>query len=638
MLRRRLLNSRRQQRSKQRTDQERKNANNDKREQNNNSKKTKTENVKSKSKNKETLPPFSPSKTSNVNSPDNNPNEYYSGNNRERFGNDETITPVSRISNIDSRKVMPPLPVPKSNNRNYDNFINSGSNSESYKSQDNKRRKESRTSKHREHQNTRRNRDHRRSRRNKEISNRRSRRARTPSPVPLSVYSNSPSLNSEIYSDSEVKSASSFNSKSNPYQNPADLDDSESVSEFEDNEFKQINETNEETNEGLVEEDSDDNDVNTDMRASSPFTPNLTSNTLINKNNIRATSPTLGFIPELTLDNKPVNISLSQDAINKYGTPSVPSLSGKKSNKPKVKRELQVPKLPNNLVGNNNTNLADNRTSLNTEKTVESKLRMLQMNPLTRIVVKSRKKNSNGSKNTVKAYYMKASTRRGYTFYIQLDTDDNVMSKTKNIDTVKSKRSRLISPSLRSGTYDIVKLIGACGVAFENDSEICTMTRSDDDYKPKELVLSTNIKNENENFITYPVVRLSQLLTTPIETEKVIEETVRELKNIEYGNCQETITNVVETTNELNLEIEELNNTMTNFFSNLGQHISEAEGHVSTNHVNEKSSVRLRNLYDIMTQALSLCKINDSIVENLKKAVTKSKDLTKALSDFNNDL
>lgn len=140
--------------------------------------------------------------------------------------------------------------------------------------------------------------------------------------------------------------------------------------------------------------------------------------------------------------------------------------------------------------------------------------------------------------------YIKAINNQGHIVYIDIDSDyqDNAENPPDNL-YVESKLPSPIPYSIKMGSYECTNG-DTCGVIFECDGGLCSLTRDPDSLQPVEHTLipmnlsqSEDIMDKIINPVPYPVIRLSELKCAPDQVLKGLDIATRRLRNANYLQC-----------------------------------------------------------------------------------------------------
>ncbi len=140
--------------------------------------------------------------------------------------------------------------------------------------------------------------------------------------------------------------------------------------------------------------------------------------------------------------------------------------------------------------------------------------------------------------------YIKAINNQGHIVYIDIDTDYQDLSENSQDNIyVESKLPSPIPYSIKMGSYECTNG-DTCGVIFECDGGLCSLTRDPDSLQPIEHTLipqnlsqSDDILDKIVNPVPYPVIRLSELKCAPDQVLKGLDIATRRLRNANYLQC-----------------------------------------------------------------------------------------------------
>lgn len=186
----------------------------------------------------------------------------------------------------------------------------------------------------------------------------------------------------------------------------------------------------------------------------------------------------------------------------------------------------------------------------NPDNIVEVQLSRLGYTPVKRIITK-------GEKGPV-AHYLKATNRRGQTVYIYLDTKGHVSVKDNDEILAESNIASPIPLSLKTGAFRSAGL-QVSGIALQCKNGVCCIIRDSSSVNPIEqnfIVQPDDTEEEVslivESPITYPIVRLSEILADPKTVENYVEASTRQLQNDSYIQCQRDLNEIGKVLDQLN--------------------------------------------------------------------------------------
>ncbi len=142
--------------------------------------------------------------------------------------------------------------------------------------------------------------------------------------------------------------------------------------------------------------------------------------------------------------------------------------------------------------------------------------------------------------------YFKVCNSWGYTFYLELDGDGIVMYDAETKVMSQSNLASRVPHSIKMGNFSCSTGAGACGVLFECDGDVCSVTKSlDDPDEAREVVLTVSTTHEqkalttSDSLMAYPVIRLTFLLKNCQEMEKVVAQAIKGIRMAAYKKCMQ---------------------------------------------------------------------------------------------------
>ena len=185
----------------------------------------------------------------------------------------------------------------------------------------------------------------------------------------------------------------------------------------------------------------------------------------------------------------------------------------------------------------------------------------------------------------ISSRYIKAVNDRGQTVLVDLDTDGNVVIFQSDLDRknilIESKNGSNIPYSAMIGSYECAGM-DVCGVAFECDGEVCTLTRTEA-AEPKMVVLTTAEKIITrqglfgDTPISYPIVRLSEILVDPIRVGDAIDKATRRIRAAAYEIALDELCMTEKALVEMNLSFQRLVNEQKRIYKVLYRTLEEVE-------------------------------------------------------------
>ena len=223
----------------------------------------------------------------------------------------------------------------------------------------------------------------------------------------------------------------------------------------------------------------------------------------------------------------------------------------------------------------------------------------------------------------VEGRYLKTIYERGQTVFVELNTDGFVSVQPEDLTMIESKTASKVPLSVKTGTMDCAGL-DVCGVAFECQGELCTLTREDPSMVPTEIVLHTVEKPteralvEEGTPIAYPIVRLSEIDANNDQVVKSVDEATARIRNATYKACVEDMRKTDRICEDMKTKFKTFTGTVDIAFRKLGTSIRELEkyrmGYDNVPPQNDEQREKLRTLafnlrrrHDMLVDLLRIC-------------------------------
>lgn len=249
----------------------------------------------------------------------------------------------------------------------------------------------------------------------------------------------------------------------------------------------------------------------------------------------------------------------------------------------------------------------------------------------------------------VEGRYLKAINERGQTVFVELDTDGFVSVQPEDLTMIVSKRASKIPVSVKTGAMECAGS-DVCGVAFECNGEVCTLTREDPSMAPSELVLHSVSKSTERSVveegtpIAYPLVRLSEIITDNSQVVQNVDAATSRIRNASYNACVEDMRKTNEICDEMKAKFKVLVGTIDVAFQKLGTSIKELECYrVDYDNIPpqndeqkekyHKLAFNLRRRHDMMVDLLRICSQVSGYGDQLKFTSDKFDEFTQHIDE-----
>lgn len=163
-------------------------------------------------------------------------------------------------------------------------------------------------------------------------------------------------------------------------------------------------------------------------------------------------------------------------------------------------------------------------------------------NIISRVLVRDSKNNS------LHAQFIEALNDLGQKVFIDLDLPGIIEANQGDLIVVPDGIANTIPHSFKTGVFECAGL-DVTGVALVCDNEICVLTWDEDgvgpheiNFRPESSSISTTENRAGDtnvdDYVVYPIVKLSDINENPKLTSETIDEVTRRLQNTIYENCK----------------------------------------------------------------------------------------------------
>lgn len=252
--------------------------------------------------------------------------------------------------------------------------------------------------------------------------------------------------------------------------------------------------------------------------------------------------------------------------------------------------------------------------------------------------------------------YMKVKNNLGQTMFVELDLEGDVVYQGENQTMIVSKEASMVPLSKQIGTFDCAMMGGACGVAFDCEGEICTLTKSvDSPSQPTRLVLTTASSPQEKRLTltgsptAYPVVRYSDVMSNQMATAASVEKSTKAIRNAGYQECMENWREYQRATDQLNVAAREFIRMSDGAMRGLARDLRTLNSYrtaylsapMTTSADQEKFKSVVSNIDDRQERLIALfatCQIVPTATEALKVQTEAIQQSVKSLKDTFQDL
>lgn len=215
--------------------------------------------------------------------------------------------------------------------------------------------------------------------------------------------------------------------------------------------------------------------------------------------------------------------------------------------------------------------------------------------------------------------YVKVITNRGQRAFVELNSN-GVLQPNKNQDIVMSQidKPSIVPFSVKNGSLELASTITQ-GVAFECQDEICFLHKNEE-LVPVETVFTSNspiTQVGTVNSISYPIVRMSEILVNPGQVIENIYQVSKRLKSENRRQCREKTVETNEGFGQLSKEYSRMIITYEFALEILKNNINFIEKYRQqrNENVDERIITDLSTRYDKMDDLIKMCdKLNQFLI------------------------
>lgn len=187
--------------------------------------------------------------------------------------------------------------------------------------------------------------------------------------------------------------------------------------------------------------------------------------------------------------------------------------------------------------------------------------------PVVKIVLKD---------NSVKdIFYVKAVNKKGQKVFVLVDVEGG--SFTGDVVLTSSKGTSNVPHSIKTGAYTCAGH-DVCGIAFEcGNSSVCVLSRHEDELNPVEANYlfasggAQGLLDIPDNVMSYPIVRLSEILANADVVLENTDEVTRRLRNTAYVSEMQDLAATCDSANKLQEALAAFDNTRQDVVTKLNQ-------------------------------------------------------------------
>ena len=268
------------------------------------------------------------------------------------------------------------------------------------------------------------------------------------------------------------------------------------------------------------------------------------------------------------------------------------------------------------------------------DNNLENELNNLGYVIINKIIVKS-----NNNHQEIK--FLKAINKRCQKVFIYVDVA-GYASNNNNIIIIENNNN-LLPYSIKNGTHNCIG-VEVSGVFFEyGDNSLCTIMKGENDLKFKETNYAFHTESDKHDtifkgcFVTYPIIKLSELRAHPDIMLDNTNKVIRRLRNSEDSYERKELTKTHHSLEKLNNTFDVFNQACNNSTGNLVSSLRQLEEMNLFYINNPPQTEEEREKYQKVRE--NLIRANDNIVKLIcvmKKAAAEQKNLEKINTDIEN--
>ncbi len=235
--------------------------------------------------------------------------------------------------------------------------------------------------------------------------------------------------------------------------------------------------------------------------------------------------------------------------------------------------------------------------------------------------------------------YIKVINKKGQKLFILLDVPCYTSSNPSDLVLVESNNINVVPYSLKIGSYncaahDVNGIVFECGV-----NSVCMMIREIKEITPKEInyvFVEQQITKPEDNIMTYPIVRLSEIRVQP---ELILHNTdmvTRRLRNSKYTTELKELSNIQQSANNLNESIYAFYNMSKNTACKINKTLDQLEQwndrYISNPPQNDDVKDRWINLHYNLVQRNEAI---TTLISSMKKVTDKRAEIDTLSKEIN---
>jgi len=192
---------------------------------------------------------------------------------------------------------------------------------------------------------------------------------------------------------------------------------------------------------------------------------------------------------------------------------------------------------------------------------------------------------SDGSSENLSPTHARVTNSQGQDFLVELDTEgESVTFNPQNSRVVSQTATAVLSPRSRMiGTEECASLGGTCGVAYDCNGDVCISKMPSGASAPTRVLLTkTSTPGDQVAMIEgaaspLVIVRLSDLLSSTIETLSSVEEAMARIRQANLEACLADWKKLKEACNNFDMALDKLENITLNKINLINEDIARLQ-------------------------------------------------------------
>ena len=250
--------------------------------------------------------------------------------------------------------------------------------------------------------------------------------------------------------------------------------------------------------------------------------------------------------------------------------------------------------------------------------------------------------------------FVKVTSPSGYAALVDVNIDGVMAIAKSDMTTVEIESSQALDIPLeiKTGALNCTGN-GVCGVAFECDNGLCTVSRGQD-MQPREthFVKVSEVADEaaviGGSPFAIPIVKLSEILENPMDVDAKISNASRRIYEASFLKCREDLSDLNTSIERLSAEFLALRNNLSAASNNVQVTVNELQDYNNifvsssiTDEVeiakHEKVVAELKARNDLYRRLLNLCQVVYRHHDDVNSLTQKFADINNVVrKDFGN--